>query len=151
MQRTLSVIALVTLASSALAFEVDLNDKEAIRLSGRHTVSDLVVGTRARIGSPCQENGRLFIADTDIISSNGDFIVTLQPNGGASLEFSPVSYRGIPETELIEGLRPIVFSSCSLWWGNEYSGNLIEVEDIDGFTTYSEWAQSVIERFPLKE
>ena len=151
MKYALAVTTILSIASSALAFEVDLNDKEAIRLSGRHTVSDLVVGTRARIGWPCQENGRLFISNTYIISSNGDFIVTLQPNGGASLEFSPVSNEGIPDTELVEGLRPMVFSSCSLWSGNEFSGNLIEVDDIDGFTTYSEWAQSVLQRFPLKE
>lgn len=151
MKYALAVTAIVSIASSTSAFEIDLKFQEAEQLRGSYLISDLTVGSKARVTHPCQENGKLFVFDTEAIEPRGDFIAMLKPNGSISLEFSPVDYMIKPETELYKSQRPIIFNPCEFLRSGGYSGNLIEVDDIDGFTTYSEWAQSVIQRFPLKE
>ena len=151
MRYTLTVTAILWVATSASSFEVDLELQEVEQLRGNYLISDLTVGTPARIKFACEENGRLFVFDSEAVNSRGDFIATLKPNGHFSLRYSPLDYKGDPATELYRSERPIMFNPCEFMRGGGYSGNLLVVDDIDGYTIYSEWGRSVLERFPLKE
>lgn len=66
-------------------------------------------------------------------------------------EFAPLNYEGEPRTTLYEGMRPIIFLPCDAHRLLGATGQLIEVDDVDGYTSYSDWAQSVLWRFPLAE
>ena len=151
MRYALAVTAIVSIASSASSFEVDLKLHEVVRLRGYYLVGDLTVGAKARVGNPCQESGRLFMFDTQPIDPTSNFIATLKPSGHISLELSPVDYKGERVNELYVWQRPYTFEGCERLRERGFEGDLIEVDDIDGFTTYSEWAESVVQRFPLNE
>lgn len=151
MKYAMAFMALISVASTATAFEIDIETPDIERLKGYYVIGDLTVGTRARVSIPCQENRQLFIFNTTRLDPEDDFIATLKPNGNFSLEFAPLNYKGEPRTTLYEGMRPIVFPLCDLDRLLGATGELIEVDDVDGFTSYSDWAQSVLRRFPLAE
>lgn len=151
MKYSIAFTALFSVASTATAFEIDIGTPDIEQMKGYYVVGDLTVGTRARVSDPCQENRQLFIFDSERVDPGGDFIATLKPNGNFSLEFAPVNYKGEPRTTLYGIMRPIVFPLCDLDRLLGATGELIEVDDVDGFTSYSDWAQSVLRRFPLAE
>lgn len=152
MKLAMLFLSLTFAASAAHSFDMDLSEPEMVKLRGGYLVEELTVATKGRISfaRPCTVDGRLMVSEEVEIKPDGDFIITRKPTGNFSLTFSPLDYRDKPTKEIYEIMRPIYFNPCGRFYFYNLE-TLTPVDDIDGFTKYSDWAEHVLKTFKLNE
>lgn len=144
------VFLLVAMTTQTAAFEIDLEKHEVVRLQGRFLIEDLVPPNKGRIGHPCILDGGLFVYPTTPLYETGPFIIQMMPNGNAQMFFDPLDYKGQSRKTLAEHERPPLFLDCEKLESHNLS-TPIQVMQVDGYDTYSEWGEFIRKKFPLSE
>lgn len=152
MKTIVSAIGLSLLTTSVLGFDIDITNEELARFRQAFIVGDLEVGSTGRVVEPCVEAGKLVVYESAGLYPFGNFILTMKPNKHVSLVYDPVvSWNGEKEAALMAYKRPPTFLRCDRAMEDLPLGELYEIDDIDGFTSYKEWSLYLIEKFPLAE